>query len=167
MSRPEGNIAWAEDWKEELCARIADGRSLRSVCGDTDMPAWSTVGTHLKSDGEFSAQYARAREHRADAMFDEILDIADDNREDTRTLNDGTFIVNRDNIQRARLRVDARKWVLAKMQPKKYGDRVSVDANATMADLSPEEQRDRLLGMVPALKVMLKPLGLAIVDACE
>lgn len=33
---------------------------------------------------------------------------------------------NGDAVQRSKLRVDARKWVAAKLKPKKYGDKIDV-----------------------------------------
>lgn len=73
--------------------------------------------------------YTRAREQRSDNIFEEIMDIADDGRNDTYTNEDGVEVVNHDHIQRSRLRIEARKWMLGKMQPKKYGDKVDVTSD--------------------------------------
>ena len=73
---------------------------------------------------DFMDQYARAREAQAEARADEIVDIADDGSGDFTTDKDGKEIVSHENVQRSRLRVDARKWVAAKLLPKKYGDRL-------------------------------------------
>ena len=72
-------------------------------------------------------QYARAREEQADKLFREIIEIADDASGDYVTTSDGKRIVDHENIQRSRLRVDARKWAAARLAPKKYGDRVEHD----------------------------------------
>jgi hypothetical protein len=80
----------------------------------------------LNEHEAFREQYARATEQRADLMAEEILEIADDGRNDYATTENGeTF--NSEHVQRSRLRVDARKWLLAKMQPKKYGERVQTE----------------------------------------
>lgn len=83
----------------------------------------------LKNDVETSERYARACEVRADNIFDEILEIADCEDEDIIGPDDGEPRVNHDVIQRDRLRVDARKWILAKMNPKKYGDKIDHTSN--------------------------------------
>lgn len=111
-----------------ICTRIADGESLRAICRGDDMPDKATVFRWLsRQEVEFLAfrdQYARACEVRADTVFEEILEIADDNSRDVTEDEDGNEIVDHDHINRSRLRVDARKWMLGKMQPKKYGERI-------------------------------------------
>lgn len=110
-----------------ICLRIADGESLRSICRDEDMPAASTVFKWLVDIPPFSEQYARARETQADSLFDEMLDIADDARNDwmdRRGEEDAGWVANGEHIQRSRLRIDARKWMAGKLRPKKYGDKL-------------------------------------------
>ncbi len=70
--------------------------------------------------------YVRAREDQADTLADEIVAIADDGSNDTYE-KDGVVLTNQDVVARSRLRVDARKWVAAKLKPKKYGDKVDVE----------------------------------------
>lgn len=69
----------------------------------------------------FREQYTRAKEESADAMAEEILDIAD---EELNTLQDNKMV--NAAIQRNRLRVDTRKFLMAKMKPKRYGDKLDV-----------------------------------------
>lgn len=72
----------------------------------------------------------RACELRAEALLDEMFDIADDTSKDVieEDLGDGIVNtrVNHEVIQRSRLRYDARKWLVTKLNPKKYGDKVDV-----------------------------------------
>lgn len=115
---------------DEICERLSDGESLRAICRDERMPAKSSVFKWLAETPAFSDQYARAREAQADALFDEILDVADDARNDWMERlgeEDGDlgWKANGDHIQRAKLRVDARKWMASKLAPKKYGDKVT------------------------------------------
>ncbi len=110
----------------DICTRLAEGESLRSICDDAAIPARSTVLGWL-FDGEheeFIDQYACAREAQAEGRADEIVDIADDVLSDFTTDKDGKVTVNHDHIQRSRLRVDARKWIAAKLLPKRYGDKM-------------------------------------------
>ncbi len=109
-----------------ICMRLSEGESLRSICNDDTMPGLRTVMRWL-FDGdheEFWQQYARAREAQAEVRADEIVDIADDVSSDFTTDKDGKAVADHENIQRSRLRVDARKWIAAKLLPKKYGDKL-------------------------------------------
>jgi hypothetical protein len=97
-----------QDIKDRICEQIAEGRSLRAICQDEGMPVSSTVFKTLAADAEFAEQYARAREAQADALFDEVLEIADStNQADDR-----------------RVKIDARKWMAGKLRPKVYGDKI-------------------------------------------
>ena len=110
---------------EFICLRIANGESLRQIVTDPDMPASSTVFKWLSEQKSFSEQYARAREAQMEVMAQEIIDIADDGRNDTYTDEDGNEHTNQDVINRSRLRVDTRKWLMSKLAPKKYGDKIT------------------------------------------
>jgi hypothetical protein len=129
---------FSQDLADEICRLMATGRSLRSVCRGEGMPDLSTVIRWLAKEGpkwdEFRAQYARAREAMADAMSEEILDIADDGRNDTYTTEDGQERTNWDVIGRSKLRVDARKWLLSKVAPRKYGERVTQEHTGAGGD---------------------------------
>jgi hypothetical protein len=120
------------DYSDEMvgliCARLADGESLRKICESADMPDKATVFRWLADESKvgFRDQYVRAREAQADKLAEEILEIADDGRNDTYQTDDGEA-VNHDVIARSRLRVDARKWLASKMAPKKYGDKVQAE----------------------------------------
>lgn len=106
-----------------ICERLVEGESLRKICKADEMPAISTVFKWLHDYPTFSAQYAHAREVQADTFADEITDIADDGSRDYTQTENGPM-VDHDHIARARLRVDARKWIASKLKPKKYGEKV-------------------------------------------
>jgi hypothetical protein len=95
--------------RDTILERIASGESLSAICRDDNMPGMSVVFTWLKADKDFSDKYARAREAQADVLFDKILEIADDPKEDPR---------------RSKLRIDARMWAASKLKPKVYGDKI-------------------------------------------
>ena len=118
----------------KVCDRIRDGQSLRKACEPVDVPNISTILRWLKNDesGALCIQYARAREIQADMLFDEILEIADNATSDVTFAKDGTKIVNHENIQRARLRIDTRKWFISKLQPKKYSEKAANDVGGEM-----------------------------------
>lgn len=72
-------------------------------------------------------------------LFEEILDIADDASNDwmeRQSEKSAGWELNGDHVQRSRLRIDARKWMLGKMQPKKYGDKLELE-HAGKIELTP------------------------------
>ena len=110
-----------------ICERLIEGQSLREICRDDDMPGERTVYAWLSQREDFQQRYALAREAQADLMAEEILDIADNASNDWMERNGDDnegWQVNGEHIQRSRLRVDSRKWLMSKLKPKKYGDKV-------------------------------------------
>jgi len=123
MARPSD---YSPELTAVMCARMAEGVSLRSICLADDMPDKATVFRWLAAHKEFRDQYARAREARADAMAEEILEISDDDRDDSITdPESGATRLNAEFVARSRLKVDTRKWLMARMAPKVYGDKVT------------------------------------------
>lgn len=114
----------------EILARLAEGESLREICREDQFPAESTVRLWAVSDRDgFSAHYTRAREAQLDRWAEEIVEIADDATNDwvERQRKDGSSetVTDQEHINRSRLRVDTRKWLMSKLAPKKYGDKVT------------------------------------------
>lgn len=121
--------SYTQELADRLCEQLAHGRSLRSVCKADDMPDAATVFRWLRTNDQFCEQYTRAKAEAADAMVDEMLDIADDAVNDWMAANDPEnpgYRLNGEAINRSRLRVDTRKWIAAKLKPKKYGEKVAV-----------------------------------------
>jgi hypothetical protein len=118
---------------DEICRRISDGASLRSICRDPDMPNGQTVWRWLRENDSFSEQYTRATKERAEAFSEDIIEISDngeDDWEEVQTRGGGSYFrPNREVIERSKLRVDTRKWLMAKMKPKKYGDKLDVTSD--------------------------------------
>lgn len=128
MGRPSG---YSDELAITILERISEGESLRSVCRDGVMPSQSMVFRWLADNQSFREQYARAREAQADYWADEIVEISDDGGNDTYKDEDGNERTNQDVIARSRLRVDTRKWLMARMAPKKYGDKIDIDQRTT------------------------------------
>jgi hypothetical protein len=123
-------MAYSKERKKEIidyiCEEIEKGRPLRKILKEEEMPSSSTFFEWIDSCEEKAKQYARATEIRASVIFEDILTIADQNQDDTYINEDGKEVVNNDVIQRSRLRIDARKWYLSKLNPKKYGDKTDI-----------------------------------------
>lgn len=118
---------------DSICRQLMEGVSLKYICSADDMPAMSTVFLWIQKHAEFSDKYTRAREIQAEVMADELNDIADDGSNDwmDRELKNGETIrvPDHEHINRSRLRVDTRKWIAARLLPKKYGDKVSAEVS--------------------------------------
>lgn len=124
-------MARPSEFKEEtgaaICARLASGEPLVKICRDDDMPHVATVYRWLIANEAFRDSYARAREDQADTLADEIQAIADEpmvGKKTTTKANGDVETVEGDMLEHRKLRVEARKWIAAKLKPKKYGDKV-------------------------------------------
>jgi len=102
------------------------------------MPAPSTVRSWALDDREgFAALYSRARELQMYGIADEILEIADDGSKDIRVTPEGRETVDYEIVQRSKLKVDSRKWLLSKLLPKVYGDKIETTSTTLGADGKP------------------------------
>ncbi len=120
-----------QETADSICDQIANGMSVREICRQEEMPSAATVFKWLSDFPSFAEQYARAKAASADAIAEEILDIADNATNDwmERNAEEGSsagFVLNGEHVQRSKLRIESRKWLLAKLQPKKYGDKLQV-----------------------------------------
>ena len=105
---------------DKLCELIAEGTSASKSCRQVGVPM-RTFYAWARQHGEFAAQLSRAREDQADTFADQMCDIADDE----------------EDVARAKLKIDARKWVAARMKPKSWGDKQHIEhgANDSLSDL--------------------------------
>ena len=113
---------------DEICNRIAEGEPLRPICRDKKI-AWRTVYHWLEDHKDFAERFAKARDIGYDAIAEEALEIADDGTNDwmERLDKDGEhagYEFNKEHVQRSKLRIETRLKLLAKWNPKKYGDKL-------------------------------------------
>lgn len=128
--RPE---KYSKELAEKICIEIATScNGLHKICSRKNMPGVSTVFSWLAQDDkkDFLDMYERAKELQAEFLAQEILDIADDGRNDLMTVTYGDETYERENKEvtgRSKLRVDTRKWIMSKLLPRKYGDKLDLD----------------------------------------
>jgi hypothetical protein len=125
---------YTKEIADKICDKLSDGISLRTVCLADDMPDKVTVFRWIRQNDEFRNQYARAKEESADAMGEDVMDISDNGtndymEDDYQKGKTPGYQLNGENIQRSKLRVDTRKWLMSKMKPKKYGDKLDMTTN--------------------------------------
>lgn len=115
---------------EAICTLLMEGETLRQIAAREGYPHKATIIRWLARHQEFRTMYAEARDVQADVMADDIMEISDnalnDWMERERQSGEVDIVLNDEAIQRSRLRIDTRKWLMAKMAPKKYGDRVAL-----------------------------------------
>lgn len=125
---------YSEELFESICDKIATSADgLEKICQQSGVTArnfhrWIAENEILRQ------KYASAREEQADFLADQILKLADDKSGDTQAGEFGE-VGNAAAIQRSRLQVEARKWIAAKLKPKKYGDKVEVDQTISVNKL--------------------------------
>jgi hypothetical protein len=90
------------------------------------MPAMQTFWRWLREIAAFREQYARAKQEAADALVEEMLDIADDATGDYAEDEQGRIRFNSENVQRSRLKIETRKWIASKLKPQRYGERLDL-----------------------------------------
>jgi hypothetical protein len=144
MSKARARPVYTPELADEICRRLLEGNTLKVICRDEGMPAESTVRLWALDDVEgFAARYARARMVGYQTMADDIIEISDNPETDPAAVN------------RDRLKVDTRKWLLAKALPKVYGDKVTAevtgkDGGPLKVERTPFEIAQRLAFLLTA-----------------
>lgn len=124
--RPSFTPLQIATFKERVLELLPQGWTVRRILDEPGMCSMTYFfSVLLPNDEDFQKQYARAMELRNDAWADEIIDIADDASGDWWETKFGPKF-NRDAAELSKLRVEARKWLMGKSQPKKYGDKVEM-----------------------------------------
>ena len=119
---------YTPEYAARICERLSDGKSLRAVCREEGMPAMSTVWLWVGKYPDVSHQSANAKQAGLEALAEDLLELSDDGQNDWMENNDPEnpgYRLNGEHIQRSKLRVDTRKWLLSKLVPKKYGDKMT------------------------------------------
>ncbi len=110
-SAPKGRpSSYTEAMADQIIRLIEEGGTIRQICGREGFPEWETVRRWLRTRDDFQARYAQARIVAADAMEAEIIATASQS-------------MDRDSAAAARVKVDALKWIMAKRNPRVYGDK--------------------------------------------
>ena len=141
---------FSEALAAHICGELATGETLTKICRTPGLPVPATVHRWKRENPQFSADYARARVDQMEAWSDEIITISDDSSMDTVTKRDPKGrefeAIDHENIQRSRLMVDTRKWIMAKIAPR-YADKVAHEHSGEVVhtvELSDRERMRRL-----------------------
>lgn len=121
------STTYSPEVAETIITRVMAGESVARICRDPEMPSRYAFYQWLVKYPELAKQYALAIEVRADDIFDDLFELVD----------------NCEDVNKARLQADIRKWALARMTPKKYGDSMKVEMT-----VSHEDRLDRIREMI-------------------
>lgn len=117
---------FSQDKANAICAELSAGESLRSACLTVGDVSPQSVLRWIEADKAFAEQYTQARARGYALLADQIIEISDDSEGDTFTDDNGNVRTDAERVARSKLRVDSRKWMLSKMLPKVYGDKLAI-----------------------------------------
>lgn len=127
---------YSRDVAKAVLDGISQGLSVKKACESAGKPnhvtffRWLAGNLEDQSEVEWLRnEYARAKEHNADYMAEEILEICDDVSNEITFDKDGNPVIDGFYVQRARVMIDTRKWLMGKLKPKKYGDKVDLTSS--------------------------------------
>ena len=131
MNMGRKNPTYTGELLDYICKQISEGIPLAEICRQKDIGR-TTVYDWMKENPTFAEQFARARDVGFDAIAEECFDIADNSTNDWMERNRNgveTCEFNADHVQRSKLRIETRLKLLAKWNPKKYGDKLEIEHN--------------------------------------
>ena len=134
-----------------ICSRLAEGWTLRQIakelgCVNSAIVKWSF------EDEEFGKQYMLAMQLRMDHYAEENIEIADDGSNDW-MVREGITVPDHEHINRSRLRIDTRKWTMARLFPKRYGERVEIAGDLNVGI----ERRERVAKAIATVFAIAPP----------
>lgn len=132
VGRPK--FPFTEKMADRICRAVATcPHGLKRICRENpDFPTDSMIYEWKLDHPEFAIKYAQAKRNQAEILAEEISHISDDGTNDTMIDDQGRTVITHDVIQRARLRVDTRKWLASKLLPKLYGDKITQETTVTV-----------------------------------
>lgn len=113
-------------WCDKILAQIESGKSVKEILEQDGYPVRSTFYSWLNKSPELVQRYKDATDVRADKIFDEMLEIADNKADDFYYDKNGDKQFSSNSVNRTRVQIDTRKWMLGKMTPTKYSDKIDI-----------------------------------------
>lgn len=113
---------------DDILARLSKGETLASICRTEGYPSTRTWYDWTEGDADLSARFARAREAGFDVIAEQALEIAD--QEPEYATSEGGSRVDQGEVAHRKLRIETRLKLLAKWDPKRYGDKLELAGDA-------------------------------------
>jgi len=105
-----GLIDWNQQLEDEVVRRITEGETIHELFKDKRLPSRPSFYRHCAVDPAFETRIARARKHGAISQFDGLIELADQ--------------ADAENYNAIKVRIWARQWVLGRLNPALYGDKI-------------------------------------------
>ena len=119
------NYDYPKVW-EYILDQIANGRTLTSIVAEPDMPSYAWCTHHLRNDPQLKERYSEAVDSRVEFMASEFIDLADSKMPGGLDGPAQSAWVNQ-----LKLKLWARTWVMSKLKPRTYGERLDVSVTNT------------------------------------
>jgi hypothetical protein len=120
---------------DEIMLRIECGESVISICKDIKISE-RTFYAFKRDNEKREKKYARAKEIQQDYYAEQIIEISDKASKDIEFDKDGNPYIDGFAVQRARLMIDSRKWLMGKLALRKYGDKQTIDNTSSDGSMS-------------------------------
>jgi len=150
-TRAKRQVMDPQQVRQEVLRLIMEGKTTREIGAIDGLPCKATIMNWLAADPDFRAGYAAAKALYAETLAEEIIEISDDAAADWVDSDTGGRELDHEHVQRSRLRVDSRKWLAARLSPKRYGDssmlKIGEMDNAPRKELTPTEIAARLAAL--------------------
>jgi hypothetical protein len=141
MGRPS---TFTDEIFDTICGRLENGEVLKAICADDEMPDRSTVLRWIAADDGKRRRYDSARQACVEFWSDEIITIATDGSRDTVTDEKGRARCDHEWVARSRLRIDTIKFLMTKINPLKWGEKLPEAAAARQMDIDAQKQNQPL-----------------------
>ena len=125
---------YSEPLAEEVCRHIAEGRSLRAIAELPHMPDVRTLWRWRRDHKDFREGYDAARELLAERLAGEVLEIADDARNDWMETEYGPRL-DAEHVRRSQVRIETRLKLMGKLAPARWGEKASMEVKMTLEAL--------------------------------
>jgi hypothetical protein len=143
-------MALTDEQYNDILSRIECGESVNKICKSLGIHQ-ENFYKHMRKSEENADKYARAKAAQQDFYANQIIDIADDVSKDICYDKDGKPYIDGFNAHRAKIMIDARKWTMAKLAPKKYGDKIQQEITSPDGSLKQDTARtDAILEILTA-----------------
>lgn len=152
-------IAFSEEILNDILLQVSNGLSLAKVCAKDGYPSRTTFFDWVAERPAIAERYQVALTMRGELFADELIEISDDDKSDYYVDGEGRDRVDVENIQRAKLKVDTRKWIIARLIPKKYGDKLELSGDKnnpiahTVTNIDPKALTDEQLRVISTIKI--------------
>jgi hypothetical protein len=141
IGRPPVSADYTQELGEEICLKLSTSdKGLQRLCKSyPHWPCHQTIYEWRIKIPSFGDMYRKAKRDQVELLVDQMLDISDDTTNDNIVNDNGKLVCNNEHVNRSRLRIDTRKWVAARLEPRIYGDRIQNETTLTLHEQAIKE----------------------------